>query len=145
MMASWKYIGFRIDIPDHCQQCNKETNRLHWYKIDESTVATFCKKCHPKIKQQIKDEQKQQRDQEVVEHNPESKLFIYSVYNWDFVLNKGELIYETNDFTEASEHAWKEASQYCEDEKPTVTRIDNVREYRTNCDYGAAIIKKEVK
>lgn len=63
MMAMWQYIGFRTDIPSHCQECNKETHRLHWFKISKNAAATFCEKCYPEIKKRINAERKQQRDQ----------------------------------------------------------------------------------
>jgi hypothetical protein len=41
----WEYIGFRTDIHDHCQICDKKTNRLHWYQMNPQQVATVCEGC----------------------------------------------------------------------------------------------------
>jgi len=51
MIEHWKYIKYREDIDDHCQYCNKETNKLHWFRIDEHTVATLCDTCYQKLKE----------------------------------------------------------------------------------------------
>jgi hypothetical protein len=45
----WKYIRYREDIYDHCQWCNKETNKLHWYNVDRCTAATLCDACKKKL------------------------------------------------------------------------------------------------
>ena len=42
-----KYLGFRTDYDDHCQRCDKRTNRLHWYQLNPQQVATFCEDCKP--------------------------------------------------------------------------------------------------
>jgi len=51
----WTYIGFREDIHDHCQYCNRETNRLHWFRMNESQVATICDPCYQAAKKEAMD------------------------------------------------------------------------------------------
>lgn len=53
-MKDWKYIAYREDIDDHCQYCNRETNKLHWYKMNEQQVASICNFCKSEIERQIK-------------------------------------------------------------------------------------------
>ena len=55
----WVYISFRTDIHDHCQVCNKETNELHWYRMNEKQVATVCDACK---KQSDKEKQEEKEE-----------------------------------------------------------------------------------
>ncbi len=41
----WEYIKFTQHIRDHCQICDKETSRLHWYRMNRQQVATVCEHC----------------------------------------------------------------------------------------------------
>lgn len=63
----------------------------------------------------------------------------YKIYVWDFVKNEGKLVYTTDDLKEAKNHAYIEAIQYCEDEKPRIYRNENIIEYMTGCDFGSII------
>ena len=71
----------------------------------------------------------------------------FKVYEWDFVLHKGDLKLTTNSFEESKAEALKIASGFCEDEEPDFYKVGKVNNEEidswnafTGCDFGAKII-----
>lgn len=71
---------------------------------------------------------------------------VIDVFEWDFVLNKGEWKYGCNDISEGLQKGREIAKQFCEDEEPTQLKItDHTWAFKTNCDYGTVVKTREMK
>ena len=67
---------------------------------------------------------------------------VYKVYEWDFVLQKGELKHTEKDRGIAIHKGKFIAEGFCEDEKPIFMNMRNgVWIWDTNCDFGSKIFR----
>jgi len=69
--------------------------------------------------------------------------YSYEVYEWDFVMQKGELKSTESDRGVAFLKAQEIAKAFCEDEKPLFMDMRNgIWIWDTGCDFGAKVVRK---